>query len=364
MLFRFRKIILLVIILAITGSLYGWWRRDDLVGWYCFEQLSQADGGQREIWVNRLIEMDEAILPRALECLAERSCSDGEEVLIALVKKWKDARTVTILKEMLARWSSFTEPGKNCALNIARVALEETGEQSPIGFLCTLARDIVQCGVSEAKNGRATLFLAAVLLRLEPKEMPHALMASLAEQGLRSPDFDLRVQALRFFLQPPLNTDGEFLGRVVPFLKDVSADVRRVALLAVGSNTDLATEDDLLPLLHDADAEVSRLCEVALRSRGLSDQHIILARLISDERPMARLEVLEYLHQARDLAPGVWLRRLCQDLSPAVRAAAIRTAAYYDVVDLRDRLREMAQNDASPTVRQLAGHYLRRGMMR
>jgi hypothetical protein len=24
----------------------------------------------------------------------------------------------------------------------------------------------------------------------------------------------------------------------------------------------------------------------------------------------------------------------------------------------------MAQNDASPTVRQLAGHYLRRGMMR
>src|SRR5262249_25530542 len=113
-------------------------------------------------------------------------------------------------------------------------------------------------------------------------------------------------------------------------------------------------------LLHNEDPEVSRLCETALRSRGLQDNHLMLARLISDDRPAARLEVLQHLGQARDLDPAVWLRRMGQESAPAGRAAAIRAASQQPQADLLDHVRDMAQNDPSPTIRQLAGHYLSR----
>jgi hypothetical protein len=105
---------------------------------------------------------------------------------------------------------------------------------------------------------------------------------------------------------------------------------------------------------------VQNLCELALRSRGLTESHILLARLISDDRPSARLQVLRHLRDASDLDVGLWLRRLCQDSAPAVRAAAVRAAAAQSDVDLRQCLDEMAREDSSPTVRQLAGHYLSR----
>jgi hypothetical protein len=112
-----------------------------------------------------------------------------------------------------------------------------------------------------------------------------------------------------------------------------------------------------LPLLHDPDAEVRRLCELALRGRGLQDSHVMLARLISDANPVVRLQVLHQLRGARDVDAGVWLRRLSQDPSAAVRAAAIRAAAEQQT-DLGNRLVEMQREDASATVRELAAHYI------
>jgi hypothetical protein len=63
---------------------------------------------------------------------------------------------------------------------------------------------------------------------------------------------------------------------VLPLVQDPSPAVRRVAMLSVGSEEDLINEDDLLPLLHDADDEVRNLCEAALRGRGLKEMHIRL----------------------------------------------------------------------------------------
>ncbi len=69
--------------------------------------------------------------------------------------------------------------------------------------------------------------------------------------------------------------------------------------------------------------------------------------------------MLQHLGRQGDLDPGVWLRRLSQDSAAAVRAAAVRAAGAYPQVDLSDRLREMAQQDPSETVRQNAQYYLR-----
>jgi len=110
--------------------------------------------------------------------------------------------------------------------------------------------------------------------------------------------------------------------------------------------------------LSDPDAQMRQLCEVALRGRGLQDNHIRLARLMADPRPTVRMEVLEAIEQVPDLDPGAWLRRLSHDPSPAVRAAAARAAANQTQVDLSDRIDQMAQNDPSPTVQQVARYYL------
>ena len=73
---------------------------------------------------------------------------------------------------------------------------------------------------------------------------------------------------------------------------------------------------------------------------------------------------LTYTHanrtiRARDLDASVWLRRLSQDPAPAVRAAAVRVMGQQRIVDLTDRLEQMAHSDPSPTVSYLASFYLK-----
>jgi hypothetical protein len=53
----------------------------------------------------------------------------------------------------------------------------------------------------------------------------------------------------------------------------------------------------------------------------------------------------------------MWLHRLSHDPSPSVRLAAARVMSQQDVVDLRDRLDQMANGDPSPTVSQMARLY-------
>src|SRR5262249_52019682 len=117
-------------------------------------------------------------------------------------------------------------------------------------------------------------------------------------------------------------------------------------------------DDELLRSLHDPDPDVRRLCEATLRSRGLQEEQLRRGRLLTDPRPAVRLQVLDGLCRAPDLEPGVWLRHLSHDPEPAVRAAAVRAAAEQTLVDLSDRIEQMARDDPSDTVRQMARHYL------
>ena len=63
---------------------------------------------------------------------------------------------------------------------------------------------------------------------------------------------------------------------------------------------------------------------------------------------------------AHDLDPGLWLRRLSHDPVESVRAAAVRRMSKETVIDLTDRIDQMARSDPSPTVAQLARYYLTR----
>jgi hypothetical protein len=181
----------------------------------------------------------------------------------------------------------------------------------------------------------------------------------LIDEGLAADDGECRVRAIHLTMHAALRQEAGLLKRVVGLLRDPRAEVRRAAVLAVGLSEEAISVDDLLPLLHDADAMVCRLCEAALRKRGLEERHLRLGWLVSAPRAEDRLGVLRHLEAAADLDPGVWLRRLTQDPDAAVRFAAMAAAAANRQVDLSDRLRQMRDSDPSPTVRQWAPYFLR-----
>jgi HEAT repeat protein len=158
-------------------------------------------------------------------------------------------------------------------------------------------------------------------------------------------------------IQLGLHSNVDQVETVAGLLNDPAVEVRRAALVAVGP-ADQVLDETLLPCLRDPDAEVRSLCEKALKGRGLSRQHIELARLLTAPEAAQRLQVLDHLGRA-DLEPGVWLRRLSHDPAPSVRAAAVRVMGQLTEVNLTDRLSQMAQADPSSTVSYLAAVYLK-----
>lgn len=143
---------------------------------------------------------------------------------------------------------------------------------------------------------------------------------------------------------------------------DRRAEVRRKALEEFGHSRDKCLDEELLPLLHDSEADIRTRCEALLRERGLTNKEIDLGRMVSDPSPMKRLQVIDRLPADADLDPEVWLQRLTQDSSPAVRIGAARAAMDPTSplgVNLTDRVREMAQKDPDGTVRQIAEYLLR-----
>jgi len=355
-------------ILASVGLLgaIAWWQSGPLLARYYTSQLSHAEEANRENWVARLLALDENAVPALLNGLQsadKKTYENIECVLVGLSRQWgpADPRSLTLLETVHARFDAFDTNAKNSVLQIPIVLLKKTrGNQNvPLG-VTRLARDLLTASVNDEALRISALYLAGALVDHVPSEEWLSMARSLALAGLNSVDPDTRIVAMQLIMRPALRQETEIYAKLVPLLKDHSSKIRKTALLALGQMPTLVSEDDLLPLLHDPDDEVQNLCELALRGRGLPENHILLARLISDEKPSARLKVLGLLREATDLEPGVWLQRLCQDTEPAVRAAAIRAAVSQTQVDMSSCLRDMAQQDPSDTVRQLASYYLRR----
>jgi hypothetical protein len=182
--------------------------------------------------------------------------------------------------------------------------------------------------------------------------------ARLVQAGLKDADGTLRAAAAELAVK--LNAhDGTALR---PLLQDPDVTVRRRVLEAVANSPELATDEDLLPMLHDSEGSLRARCEVILRARGLGDKELNLGRLLTDPSPLKRLQLIDRLPADADLDPEAWLKRLTQDPSPVVRIGAARAAMDPTSplgVNLTERVREMAQKDPDGTVRQIAEYLIR-----
>lgn len=358
---RWKFVLFLVLVLALLAGL-GWWQRTPLLCWYCLRGLDSASDANRENWVKMVVLLDEAAVPGLLARFSRQNaqeCKNAAAALAALTKKWgtSDLRTYDIASKVNASFDSFSASGKEAALVWSLAVADASSLPRPLRpSLCHLFEKAAQ----QKENGikEQALALANILIERNPSPEFMTTCEKLIRQELKSSQDSQRVHAVHLTLHGVFQEKHDLLRQVVPLLKDKSAEVRRAAVLAVGTSPEVIAEEEMLPLLHDSDEEVRKLCEAALRSRGLHDDHILLGRLITDQRPTARLKIIRHLPRVHDVDPVLWLERLSKDSSEAVRAAAIRLAASSSQIDFRNRLMQMAQSDPSETVRQLARFYL------
>jgi hypothetical protein len=349
-----------VLLVLLVGAGAVWTERVHLRSWYYLRGLAQAGEADRAVWVERIAGLGEPAVEGLLDQLGgedDRACQNAAAALDHLARGWGcgDPRTVDLVGREARLFGRMSPAAQASALH-GMAGWFHDGRPAA-GLVPACARLLSDsAGVAGPEVLQAALELSAVLLR-----QPHSSEAvrparDLARAGLRAESPDNRLLAVRLGLHPGM----DLLENIVGLLRDPAVEVRRAAVLAVGPAEQVVRDEGLLPSLHDPDPEVRKLTEAALKGRGLRPEHIELGRLLTHPDHRMRVKVLDYLREAHDLDPGLWLRRLSHDPKESVRAAALRKMSHETVIDLTDRIDQMARSDPSPTVAQLAQYYLSR----
>jgi HEAT repeat protein len=352
-----------VVLLLLIAAGLGWMERTRLVAWYYVHRLVQADGAGRDKWFERIAGYEESAVADMLGRLKQADASECDNILWALTHladrlRTSDASAVLFAGQLVDSFPAANTNGKRCILEVAAALLKppSSGGQvsaSLVAFIGRLPRATAQ--TDDSVLHAHAIALANQLLSVDSVDgMTAESCRELTTACFTDPDPQNRTAALELAAHSKIN----LLDKTVPLLRDPEAEVRRAAILAIGPAPDLIATDDLLYWLHDSDLQVRKLCETALRGRGLREEQLQLGRLITDNQAKVRMQVLPYLRPTTNLEPTPWLRRLTHDPVSAVRAAAIRAAAERAFDDLKDRVEQMANTDPSPTVRQVARYYL------
>jgi hypothetical protein len=362
-----RRLYLYIAAICFLGLGLGiWFGRTQLQAWLYVHQLSTATAENRGPWIARALSLDEAVVPTLIACLNrndELACDNATLALKNLLDRWTpdDSRVISLCCRIANAFPAMSATGQEKVLQMMADGFRRDLKESRNVLCAYIGRLLSEATrVQDPAVRRQAMTLAIDLLTTHSARKVQADASSLdacrnlARNSLADAIDTNRILAIRLAQRPEIN----LLAEIVPLLRDRSAGVRQVAILALGPEPEVISDDHLLYWLADSDAEVRRLCEMALRGRGLQENHIRLARLMADRRPGVRLEVIDNLQATPELDPGAWLRRLSHDPVPAVRAAAIRAAADQARIDLRDRIEQMVQTDPSPTVQQVARYYL------
>lgn len=345
----------------VLAGLTAWLARDPALAWYQLRGLAAAGPEDRAVRAEAVAARGPAAWPALFDLLRRdqpQACENAAAALAVQIRDWPadDPRACDLARRLADAFPRLSIPGRQNVMALSAAWLRTAEPAAPASETArALARLVPEAARLDDGDlrGSALDLAAALLSRPEAPEWVSPCR-DLARATLQDPDPDRRTRAVQLALYPGMDLSRQ----LVPLLRDSLPEVRRMAILALGPDQEVLVTEDLLRWLHDPDPEVRRLTDMALRGRKLPDNHIRLGRLLTDDRPEVRLEVLDHLRRAGDLDPGVWLRHLSHDPVPSVRAAAMRAStADYARVPFADRLEQM-QADPSPTVRQLAQHFL------
>jgi HEAT repeat protein len=348
----------LFLMVLLAGGAAGWLQRGRLLKWYYLRGLQHATEADASTWIQRTASRGEAVVPELLDFMSRDNEQLRANARAALERIGNslpqgEAEWTRCADRIVTAFPRLSVPGQRAVLALTADWLRPAAQPSAAAIRLGGRMLNAAAASSDATVRGSALDIAAALLASLPTGDMLADCRNLACTCFKDTDSRNRRRAVHLALYPAL----EILTDVAPLVRDPDFEVRRAAVLAVGTSRTAISDERLAVALHDIDPEVRRLCEKALLGRGLSHRHIHLARLITDGRPAVRLQVLKHLREDSDLDIAVWLRLLSQDGAESVRLAAIRAAAELPVFELDDRLEEMAAHDPSPTVSIWAKYY-------
>jgi HEAT repeat protein len=349
-----RKLLLLCCLVSVaSAATAACLTRDTWLAWYYLRGLRHASDVDRDLWIRRVNSLgDDVAVPHLIGLLQEDNPAVCEKARVALAA-WcenRDGKDAPVLGQVSRAFEHLSFAGQQAAFTLYAARLHQDASSAVIESVLKP----VQAGVqSSCKDVRASAYeLLVVLVHRDENKEHFSLYRELVRRGVKEEDPLLRARAVCTAAVPEIGLQD----RVAPLLYDPAAEVRRAAILAVGSASTVVHDDDLLPWLNDSDPEVCRLCELALEGRGIPRDGIRLGRMVTHPDIAVRLQAIHQLLHQSERDPTEWFRRLSHDAAPSVRVAAIRAACRVHV-DLRDRMEEMVQTDESQTVRQVVAYY-------
>lgn len=356
----------LLLVFLLGCGIVAWRERSAILSWFYIHNLARASDATRSRWVGRVANLGETALPGLCDCLSQSDahvCANARAALEQMTHAWGNghARTAELALHLSSAFVRFSPAGQKQVLDLAVGWFRQPSSQ--LDRLASACADLIgeSAAVDDEEVRGSALELCGLLLNRsadvsgdragKPVEPARKLVAV----ALHARTADHRLHAVSLSLSPGLT---DLLKEAATLLDDESPQVRRAVLVAVTEARGMVHDDQLLPCLHDPDPDVRRLCEQVLIARGLRREYLELGRLLTDPQPAKRLQVLDRLSESTELDAGLWLRRLSHDPADSVRVAAMRAMSQQSFVDLSDRIDDMARNDSSPTVCQLARYYL------
>jgi HEAT repeat protein len=353
----------LLVLLTALG-IAAWVERKPLQAAYYLHELARASDGDRAAVAQRVASLDGDAVPGLIDTLESSDARSGKNVeaaLEALARRWPtdDPRAENLAARLAGSFERQSPAGQQTALRFETAWLRgDFGAPPGTGVTSRVAQQLVLAGRAEDAGVRGlALEAASAVLARRDDGATVGLCRELAQTGLDDTLAENRARAVFLAAHPKL----ELRPQLLPTLRDPAPEVRRAAVTVLGSLPEVLPTQEMLRWLHDPDPDVRRLCEGALREQHLSDEAILMGRLLTDPEFSKRLEVLDRLTHTTEVDAGVWLRYLSHDPADSVRVAAVRSAAetrYHTPVDLADRMEQMLLHDPSPSVRQEAGLYL------
>jgi HEAT repeats len=351
----------LIVIAGLAGVAY--WQREPMLAWYYVRQLSLAYPENCEVHAKKVAELEEIALPRVFGELQNEDaliCANMQYALMLMMKRWgvADPRSPALIERLQVEFAGFSLAGQEKVVVLLTGFLQQDGTKPLPPRLTKAVGEILMVAEQTTGLRGVALLLVAELIDCVPAGQWVDDCRAMAERGLTDERPGARIAAVQVLLRKSMRADKELVEKAISLLRDPDPNVRRAAIVSLASESEVVREEHFLPLLHDADPQVQYVSELALRKRGLQDEDIKLARLISHKNARVRLRVLHYLPHMPELNLSSWLRQLSNDTEPAVRAAAVRASADYPHVDFLQRLREMAERDPAESVRENARYYL------
>ncbi len=373
----------LVLVLLLGAAGLAWMERTPLLACYYVRNLAKAGDADRAAWVDRVAGLGEPALDDVLECLNDPSpscCGNARAALEKLTSQWGpgDARTVALALRCGREFQHFSSAGQRNVLELAAGWFTSHADDpaATAGLVPSCSRLLAEAVATKNPEVQAhALELCGVLTRQPQGNEALSSARDLVRTCLASDQADVRVRAVQLTIPTPRPGADPFdpdtapgmdlLEQVTLLLNDPAAEVRRAALLAVGPARDAVLDNVLLRCLHDPDADIRRLCERTLKSRGLTPFQIRLGRQLTDSSPVERRKVFKLLRHARELDPTgpemdprVWLEELSRDPEGSVRLHCLTAMALWNPEIMRPRVAEMANLDPSDTVREKAQWWL------